>query len=230
MICPLCSTWRSKKSWSDGQWAASRAITNGIIGCKICRVNPRPALDVLSDKRQLVHRFAQALQKGRNCTWWARLIWNWMHGLSADYRKGASHLGAVRCFDETHHPPHGTCPVLGDYFDPGNWVYATILILLVPGIVNTTWSYATLGDIIEGMLATGMRPSSGTDSRTIALYLEYLSGLLYTIVCWFPQVRTADDVIFLIDFAEEFSNGSFIGYDSKWGNLILPVIPDVDPE
>ena len=204
MECPLCRTWRSKKSWSDGQWTASRAITNGIIGCKICRANPRPPLDVLSDKRNIVHRFAQELQKGRNCPCWARLIWDWMHRLSADYRKTASHLGAVRCFDETHHPPHGTCPVLGDYFDPGNWVYATILILLVPTIVNVNWTKEKLGDIIEAMLATGMRPCSGKAARAVAVWLEYASGLLYTICCWFPQVCTTHDIMCLMNYAERF--------------------------
>ena len=157
-----------------------------------------------------MHRFADELRRGRNWPWWPLLIEKWMQELDAGYRKEVSYLGAVRCFDDTHYPPWGICRILGPYFDAGNWVYATILILLVPEIVNKTWSYATLGDIIEGMLATGMRPSSGTESRKIASYLEYLSGLLYTIVCWFPQVRNADDVLFLIDFAEEFYPRSFL--------------------
>ena len=203
MDCPLCLTWRSKKFWSDGQWHAGRAIAHGIIGCKDCRDNPKPPLDVLSEKRALMHEFAEHLQKGRKCAWWASWIWDWMHGLSARYRKQASHFGAVRCFDETHYPPDERFRVLGkECFDPGNWVYTMVLILLVPTITNKNWTEETMGDIVEAMLATGMRPCSGPAARAVALWLEKASGLLYTIVCWFPFLRTKHDIEFLIGYVQ----------------------------
>ena len=130
------------------------------------------------------------------------MISKWMQRLSADYRKATNHLGGVRCFDPTHHPPLGKCRILGDYFDPGNWVYTTVLILLVPSIVNANWTEEKMGNIVEAMIATGMRPCSGQASRAIAVWLEHASGLLYAIVCWFPQVRTLQDIVFLIGYAE----------------------------
>ena len=61
-----------------------------------------------------------------------------------------------------------------------------------------------MGDIVEAMLATGMRPCSGKAARAVAVWLEYASGLLYTICCWFPQVHTTHDIMFLMDYAERF--------------------------
>ena len=85
-----------------------------------------------------MHQFAKQLKKGRDCTWWAHLIFDWMQLLDANYRKELSYLGAVRCFDPTHYPALVTCPYLGPTFDPGNAVYAMLLKVLVPTIVNMT--------------------------------------------------------------------------------------------
>ena len=129
-----------------------------------------------------------------------------MQQLDANYRKQLSYLGAVRCFDPTHFPPIVVCPYLGPTFDPGNNFYAMLLKVLVPTIVNIRWTDETLGDIVEAILATGMRPKANKAAQAVALWLESGAGLLYTVRCWFPQVHTTADLSALMDAAERFTD------------------------
>ena len=78
-----------------------------------------------------------------------------------------------------------------------------LLKVLVPEIVIYSWSDETLGDIVEAMLATGMRTHLWPALRAIAMYLDYAVGLLYTIRCRFPQVHTTNDLIELMNKAKQ---------------------------
>ena len=79
-----------------------------------------------------------------------------------------------------------------------------VLTLLVPTIILANWNEEKTGDIVEAMMATGLRPCSEPAARAVALWLEKASGLLYTIVCWFPLVRTTHDIELLIGYAQQY--------------------------
>ena len=125
MECPLCHTVQYKKQWSDGQWKQESPIAHGIIGCKTCRAEEdrrcwaqgglveRLNSKVLHERRPQVQQFTKHLKIGFECTWWTKLVFDWMQLLDANYRKELSYLGAVRCFDPTHYPPFVACPYLG---------------------------------------------------------------------------------------------------------------------
>ena len=89
MECPLCCTVVYKKEWSAGQWREWSPYANGFIGCKTCRKRQECGLEtplnVLSSKAPLVQQFAIQLKKGRDCTWWAHLIFDWMQLLDVHW-------------------------------------------------------------------------------------------------------------------------------------------------
>jgi len=128
-----------------------------------------------------------------------RTISDWMT-LSAKYRKSRSHYGAIRCFEGTH-PCHYLCPLLGPTFDPGNHVYAMVLKIVVPELNAEDWNNETLGDIAEGLLATGLRWDAPPPSLAVALWLEVAAGLMYSVTCYFPAYNTQEEVVALIDRA-----------------------------
>ena len=77
-----------------------------------------------------------------------------------------------------------------------------LLKLLVPTIVTAGWNDETLGDIVEGLLANGMRPYAYKPAETVALWLGRSAGLVFTVRCWVPQVLNTEHLIALMDAAE----------------------------
>ena len=125
----------------------------------------------------------------------------WMQ-LPAETRKDLSHHGAIRSQSEWHPRPWRD-ELLGDTFDPGNFVYGLALHFLVPQLRNRKkydWNEETLGDIIESVLAVGLGghaigicPGCTYEQVTsIALLLEQASRDLYSVICFFPLHYTID--------------------------------------
>jgi len=105
-------------------------------------------------------------------------IFKWMQ-LPAAYRKTLSHEGAVRS-TSTLHPIHGCDDHIGNYFDPGNKVYAMTLRAVCPELLQVGYNDNTLGDICEAWLAAGIK-SSHWAARSLAAAIEGISGLMYII-------------------------------------------------
>ena len=77
----------------------------------------------------------------------------WMGQLPKKVRKDLSHNGAIRCRTEGD-PKQFRCLDTGrQYFDPGNWLYAVVLSILVPECCKREhWNIETKGDIIESVM------------------------------------------------------------------------------
>ena len=77
----------------------------------------------------------------------------WMGQLPKKVRKDLSHNGAIRCRTEGD-PKQFRCLDTGrQYFDPGNWLYAVVLSILVPECCRREhWNIETKGDIIESVM------------------------------------------------------------------------------
>ena len=99
--------------------------------------------------------------------------------LPAAYRKALSHEGACRS-TSTFHPIHGYDDHIGNYFDPGNRVYAMTLRAVCPELVQVGYNAEELGDICEAWLACGMRFNIPA-ARSLAVAIEGIAGLLYII-------------------------------------------------
>ena len=97
----------------------------------------------------------------------------WMQ-LPADYRMGLSYEGAVRSTSPLH-PIHGVDDHIGNYFDPGNRVYAMTLQAIWPSLLQVDYNDRKLGHICEAWLACGMR------SRSLAEAIEGVAGVVYVI-------------------------------------------------
>ena len=111
--------------------------------------------------------------------------------LPAGYRKALSHEGAVRS-TSTLHPVHGFDDHIGNYFDPGNKVYAMTLRAVCPELLQVGYNDEKLGDICEAWLAVGMK-SSIPAARSLAVAIEGISGLLY-IIAVVKDIYTLDDL------------------------------------
>ena len=114
-----------------------------------------------------------------------------MTNASADYRKVLSHFGAIRCRHVTH-PIHWACPLLRNTFDPGNLVYAPMWKLALPATRACAWNEETFGYVAEAILAIGLRPRAPPIARKVALWIELASGLLFTVLSFFPQACTVE--------------------------------------
>jgi hypothetical protein len=197
MQCPLCKQIGSRKHWSDSQWILSNPIANGHVGCKHCRALPLPAVptplqvDIHAD---LIQHLGKYLHYGRKVSsGLAKFMHFWMDNTAADYRKSISHLGAIRCA-ETTHPCHWDCPLLGRMFDPGNAVYSIVITTAVPELKKADWNVETHGDIVECMLAVGLRNKAPAAAQHIAAWLEACAGALYSVMAYFPQIQTGKDL------------------------------------
>ena len=111
--------------------------------------------------------------------------------LPAAYRKALSHEGACRS-TSTFHPIHGCDDHIGNYFDPGNRVYAMTLRAVCPELVQVGYNAEKLGDICEAWLACGMRLNIPA-ARPLALEIEGIAGLLY-IIATIKDIYTLDDL------------------------------------
>ena len=111
--------------------------------------------------------------------------------LPAAYRKALSHEGACRS-TSTFHPIHGYDDHIGNYFDPGNRVYAMTLRAVCPELVQVGYNAEKLGDICEAWLACGMR-SNIPAARSLAVAIEGIAGLLY-IIAVMKDFYTLDDL------------------------------------
>ena len=57
------------------------------------------------------------------------------------------------------------------------------------------WSDETLGDVVEGVLATGMRRGAPFAAAELSRWFEECAGASYSLLCYFPQVQTRADLI-----------------------------------
>ena len=115
-----------------------------------------------------------------------------MQALPARYRKDLSYEGAVRSTSPLH-PIHDVCEHIGPWFEPGNRVYAMTLHAICPSLSQVVdYNDVTLGDICEAWLACGMR-SSIPASRSLAVAIEGIAGLLY-IIAEMKDLYTLDDL------------------------------------
>ena len=55
------------------------------------------------------------------------------------------------------------------------------------------WTDETFGDIAEAVLAVGLRPSALSSAHNIALWIEAAASQMWTVLCYFPHVRTVED-------------------------------------
>jgi hypothetical protein len=191
--CPVCRRWMGSRSWSSKQWSARNPMYCGNIGCRDCRMlTIDDSLIRLKDYANLVVEMDEKLQAGhKRSVELYNFVQEWMT-LSHQTRKDLSHEGAIRCTAEWH-PQSWHYEKLGWTFDPGNWVYGTVMRFLIPRLQrHNWWNDETLGDIVESILAVGLvghpNPSTLDQGLTkeIALLMEDLSRAVYSVVCFFP--------------------------------------------
>ena len=175
MQCPVCRETRYSYDWSRSQWQQHKPIMPGLNGCRRCRfaeenqatgqVTPhceqnlarqqykqevmRKDQDLFRRLTRRVHQYSQAED------WLIGFVQEWM-SQSKGYRKNLSYEGAIRCW-HSEHQPCGFDRTLGEYFDPGNRVYACALTALCPSVKELGYNDETMGDICEAWLAVGMQ-------------------------------------------------------------------------
>ena len=96
-------------------------------------------------------------KKIRHCTgngWHEHLkqfMEQWISEVPHASRKDWSHFGALRRQNSSDpRSSDGGAPQEAQYFDPGNWHYATSMRLLWPS--HSIWNQETVGDIVESLL------------------------------------------------------------------------------
>ena len=67
--------------------------------------------------------------------------------------------------------------------------------IAMPQVNERNWSDETLGDVVEGVLATGMRRGAPFAAAELSRWFEECAGATYSLLCYFPQVQTRADLI-----------------------------------
>ena len=161
MECPLCREYKTRRSWRDSQWNAWKAEANGYRGCRECDPSEtwkaHSTTDVSDYNATVATQFGeQSLVLSPKV---ADMVLDLMVSIKADTRKWMSHFGAVRSREGD--PVHYTSPEGVAYFDPGNMIYGLAFKILFPGLAQPhQWNDVTMGDILEILLAMGMRPGA----------------------------------------------------------------------
>ena len=171
----------------------------GLVGCKLCRTpegrNPLQQLPLKFDLVEGLGRKLKAAQARSEETF--AFVQEWME-LPAATRKALSHHRAIRAQAEWH-PCAWVDPLLGDTFDPGNFVYGFTLRFLMPQLREASaWNDETLGDVAESVLAVGLGghgqslhlPSTDEQIKKMALLFEDTSRDMFGVFCFFPSHDT----------------------------------------
>ena len=114
----------------------------------------------------------------------------WMQ-LPFGYRINLSNLGVVRCTHKLH-PVHACREHIGNWFDPGNAVYAMTLKAICPSLQQEKYNNEAIGDICRAWLACGMR-SAILACRSLAAGIEGVAAYLY-IIAMLKNVNTLQDL------------------------------------
>ena len=193
MQCPVCRETRYSNDWSRSQWQQHQPIMPGLNGCKRCRTaeenqgigqvilhceenlaRQQYKQEVIRRDRGLFSRLTRRVLQYRQAEDWLRgFVQEWM-SQPHWYRKTLSYEGAIRCW-HSEHQPCGFDKALGEYFDPGNRVYACALTTLCPSVKEFGYNDETMGDICEGLLAVGMQ-SQDECARNLAVAIEEVAG------------------------------------------------------
>jgi hypothetical protein len=125
-----------------------------------------------------------------------------------DYRKSLSHRGAIRTVDACHRA-QWHCSVIGDCFDPSNFVYDVMWKAIVPSLLTSPWNAETFGDIAETILAVGLGVNPlpevcfPMDIVVAAQLLEKVAQDLHSVFCFFPAYNDVPQLASLVQIIEE---------------------------